>query len=119
MSSLFSYQLGRCGQDIILEDRETRFKNGDPVATFSGADTINAIVKTVSGVRVFDDTNTEVDITHEICIPYQAGVTSEKWVKLGSRRIRVITVENCCEKDEVLKLRCTERGPDVKEANNA
>lgn len=119
MGALFQRNLIRCGQDIVLEDRDERILNGHSSEVFTNPVTVPAIVKTVRGKSVFDDTNTERVATHEICLEFISGVTSEKWVKLGTRRIEVLTVEDCCEKQEVLMLMCTERGEDSKVVNEA
>jgi len=117
--SLFSRNLQKYGKDIILEDRDARTVSGVMQEVFSNPATVKAITKTVSGVSLFDDTNTEVDITHRISIEYIAGLTSEKWVKLNGRRLRVVNVENCCEENKTMILRCTERGVDTVDTNNA
>ncbi|MCK5643051.1 MAG: hypothetical protein KAJ19_19745 [Gammaproteobacteria bacterium] len=116
---LFKRNLAKHGKTITLEDRTTSTINGLPVETFSNPVTPTALVKTVTGVTVFDNTNTERVVTHEICLLFLAGITSEKWVKLGTTRIKVLTVENCCENDECLKLMCTERGLESKVVNDA
>ena len=115
--SLFTRNLNRCGQDVTLEDRNEQIFNGHSQEVFTDPVVTRAIVKTLRGKSVFDDTNTERVATHELCIPYMAGITSENWVKIGTRRVKVLTVEDCCEKQEVLKLMCTERGEDSKIVN--
>lgn len=117
--SLFTRNLAKCGQDIELAGRDTRTINGLPQEVFTNAVTVKAIVKTPNGVSVFDDTNTETGVTHELCILYVAGVTAEKWVKLKGKRLRILQVKNCCEKDKTLVLMCTERGVDTKVVNDA
>lgn len=117
--SLFLHQLAKCGQAITLETRVNSIINGLPKETFTTLSAVQGIIKTLSGVRIFDDTNTERDATHRICITFIAGITSEIWVKLGTRRIKILSVENCCEKDDTLILMCTERGEDVKKVNEA
>lgn len=115
--SLLSYSLLKCGQNITLEDRDVAVINGQAQEVFTNPVVVTAIVTTVTGVSVFDDTNTERVATHKITMAYIAGVTAEKWVKLGTKRIKVLTVENCAEKNEVLILMCTERGEDSKVVN--
>lgn len=117
--SLFTRNLNKCGQDITIQTRTEQIINGlstEVFATF-GADPVKAIIKTVSGVSVFDDTNTERVATHKLCLAYQAGVTSEMWVLFGAKRIKILTVEICCEANEQLILMCTERGDDSKVVN--
>jgi head-tail adaptor len=117
--SLFARNLLKYGRDITLEDRNEKILNGQSSEVFTNPVNVRAIVKTVRGKSVFDDTNTERVATHEVCLTFIAGVTSEKWVKLGSRRIKILTVENICEEDKVLRLMCTERGEDSKVVNQA
>lgn len=117
--SLFNRNLAKCGLSFDIQDRDVRIINGLPTEVFSNPITTTGIVKTVSGLAVFDDTNTEVQATHKICIAYDSSVTSEKWILLNAKRLRILTVENCCEKDETLILMCTERGTVDKIANQA
>lgn len=118
--SLFKRNLAKCGQPITLQNRDIQapvFGTPDFDEEFSDIDTVQAIVKTKSGKTFFDGVATERLITHEICIEYVAGVTAETWVEFKGRRIDVLQVTNCCEKDEVLILTCSERG--VGEASKA
>lgn len=119
--NLFKRNLAKCGRTISVSERAERIINGQSSEVFTPfiAPDPLAIVKTVRGVSVFDDTNTERVATHEVCLEYVAGVTAEMWVKLDTKYIKILTVENCCEKDEVLKLMCTERGEDSKVVNEA
>lgn len=117
--SLFAYQLAKRGRPITLENRNVKIVNGIPTEVFTTFANVSAIVCTVRGVRVFDDTNIDTDVTHDIRLDFIAGVTSETWVKLGTRRIKILTHENCCENDEILILMCTDRGEDVKKVNEA
>ena len=116
--SLLARNLDKCGQDVIIETRSVKIFNGEPSEVFSNPVTVKAIVSTVTGKSVFDDTNTERVATHKLTLAYTAGITSENWIKLGGRRIKVLTVENCCEQNEALILMCTERGIDSKVVNN-
>ena len=117
--SLFLRTLAKCGKAITIEDRGVKINNGAPSEVFSNPLNVTAIIRTISGVSVFDSTNTETVATHKLSIGYNSTVTAEKWVKFGSKRIRIITVENCEEKDEVMILMCTERGLDSKAVNDA
>lgn len=116
---LFKRNLAKCGKSITIEDRNVAIVSGLPSEVFSNPVATTGLVKTVTGVSVFDDTNTERVVTHQICILFQAGVTAEKWVKLGTKRIKILAVENCCEEDEQLKLMCSERGEESQVVNRA
>lgn len=112
--SLFKRNLAKCGQQITLQNRDIQapdFGTVDFDEDFSNDNVVDAIVKTERGKTLFDGVNTDTPITHRICIEYLAGVTAETWILLsGGRRLDIIDVENCCEKDEVLILRCRETG---------
>lgn len=115
--SLFQHNLNKCGQDVIIEERNMDILNGRAGMAFTNPQTVRAIVKTVTGVSVFDSTNTERVATHKLIMAYQVGITAENWVKIGSKRIKILTVENCAEADQKLILMCTERGDESKVVN--
>lgn len=117
--SLFDYQLAKNGKDIDIGDRGQKIISGLPTEVFKNAITVKAIIRTVTGISVFDDTNTERVATHKVCISYVSGVTSEKWILFRGKRMKILTVENRCEEDSVLILMCTERGLDSKVVNDA
>ncbi len=118
--SLFLYNLAKCGKSIDIEHRDNKIINGLPTEVFTPLlSAIKAIIKTVSGVSVFDSTNTLTVITHKILIDYNENVTAEKWINYKGKRIRIVTHENCAENDGMLILMCTERGTDGKVVNSA
>lgn len=117
--SLFKRNLKKCGKPINLVDRNMSIFNGLPAENFSNPVPVTALVKTLNGVTVFDNTNTERVATHQFCIEFIEDVTSEKWINFKGKNIKVLTVENCCENDEKLILMCTERGLDSEVVNQA
>lgn len=119
MLNLFKRNLNKCGKPITLQQREERIVNNLATEVFTTIATPTAIVKTLRGVKVFDSTNTERVATHQVCIDYIANVTAEFWILFKSKRLKILTVENCCEEDEVLILMCTERGDEGKIVNAA
>lgn len=68
MMTLFSRNINKYGKQIDLEDRELTPVANKAVMAFTNPIPMRGIVSTVSGVRVFDDVNTERDVTHKICI---------------------------------------------------
>jgi head-tail adaptor len=111
--SLFARNLAKCGQTITLQNRDIIapfFGSADFDEDFTGDQDVQGIIKTIRGKTFFDGVSTETPITHEICINYLPGVTAETWILFKGRRIDILSVENCCEKDEVLILTCTEKG---------
>jgi len=117
--SLFQYQLNKCGQDITLMDRDVGVTGVDLDENFSNETIIKAIVKTKRGKAIFDGSNVEKEITHEIRIAYIATVTAETWIKFKDRNLDIIDIVNCAEKDAILILRCNERGHNSLPVNNA
>lgn len=116
---MFKRNLAKYGQTITLQNRDIvapvfGFANFDE--SFSGDIDRPAIVKTIKGKTFFDGVAEERIITHEFMLEYEAGVvddtliTSETWILFKGRRIDVLSVENCCEKDEVLILTCSDVG---------
>ena len=86
--------------------------------TDSNAD-VWALVETVSGQTMFDDTNTERDVTHKFIIRFIDGVTSETWILFNGDRLDILGVEDYDERHEFLLLRATNRGIETNEANRA
>lgn len=112
--SLFDRQLKTCGQQITLQNRAIQppsFGSPDFDENFSGDLPVQALISTERGKTLFDGVATDNPITHKICINYVEGVTAETWVLLDNgSRLDILDVENCCEKNERLILRCTDRG---------
>lgn len=70
-----------------------------------------AQIKTVSGEVLFDNLNQERDVTHHIWIDFDSNVDAEKWITLESGdRLDILDVEDLDEFNEVMLLRCTNRG---------
>ena len=117
MNGVFARVLAKNGQDITIEDRESIVLNGLPSIAFTKPIIVRAVISTLTGVNVFDSTNIEVAATHKICLNYVPGMTTEKWIKIGSKRLRILTVENCCELNCISIFMCTERGDSAVAAN--
>jgi len=119
--SLFLRNLAKCGKDVVIEDRTERIISGKPREVFSNPREDRMRVKTLRGVTVFDGTNTETIATHKLCGVWRDDVTAEQWVRFvhNDKRLRILTVENCCEEDERIILMCTERGDSAQVVNGA
>lgn len=111
---LFERNLAKCGTDVTLQNRDIQPPVGgtpDFDLLFGGDTPWRAIIKTPQGRTFFDGVGLDRVVTHELCGPYLPGVTAETWVLLpDGRRLDVLRVTNCCEKDEQLTLQCTDRG---------
>ena len=110
---LFKRNLKRCGQDVTLQNRDIvapDFGSPDFDEAFSNDIVVKATINTQRGKTLFDGVATDNPVTHKICIEYLSGVTAETWILFKGRRFDIIDVENCGEKDQILILRCNERG---------
>lgn len=119
--SLFARSLKKCGKDIIFEDRNERILNGQASEVFDNPREDRATIKTLQGVTVFDGTNIERIATHEMRLAFRDDIGAEQWVrqKGTTKRLKILTAENCNENGRVLKLMCTERGEDSQVVNQA
>jgi len=112
--------VGDLDTEIILENRNIApplFGSSNFDENFTPNATVWAMVSTVSGKTFFDDVNTAISITHEIGIRFDATVTAETWIRLGSRRIDILDVNDLDERGEFMLLTCTDRGADTKDAS--
>ena len=117
--SLAANNIRRKGRKVVIYDRDVKLINGIAKEVFSNPIKTLARVCTVKGISVFDSTNTERVATHKLIMFYDASITAEKWIAFKGKYIKILTVENCCEADEIINIMATERGEDSKVINNA
>lgn len=117
--SLFLYNLNKCGKSIKLMSRDVSVVGVDLSESFTNEITVKALIKTVRGTSIFDGSNVEKSVTHEIRIAYLSDISAETWVEYDSRNFDILDVINCAEKDQLLILRVNERGVNVLEVNDA
>ena len=112
--------IGDLNTEITIQSRNIKppaTTGVDFSETFTGKATVWALVNTVSGKTMFDGTGVERDVTHEIYIRYLSGVTSEDWILLNGQRLDILPLEDLDERNEFMKLRCTNRGTTANAAN--
>lgn len=112
--------VGDLNKEIVLQNRniaEPLFGSPDFDENFTTIATVWAAVNTVSGKTYFDGVGTDINITHEIFIRYDATVTAESWVQFGGRRIDILNTEDLDERGEFMKLVCNDRGLTAAEAS--
>lgn len=117
--SLFQYQLKKCGKNITLMDRDVSVDDVDLKENFSNKTIVKALIKTTRGKSIFDGANVEKEITHIITIDFVSTLTAETWIEFNNVNLDIIDVVNCAEKDEIMILRCNERGHKSLPVNNA
>lgn len=117
--SLLTRNLAKYGKAVVFEDRNEKIINGQTSEVFDNVRDDVAIIKTLRGKSVFDGTNTQRVATHELRLAYRDDIGAEQWVRRfnTTKRLKILTAENCCEDDTVLILMCTERGEDSKVVN--
>ncbi len=114
--------IGDMDELITLQGRTLAPPTSGVDATEEFADTdpdVWALVETVSGETLFDNTGTERDVTHNFLVNFIAGVTSETWVLFNNDRLEILSVEDLDERHEFLLLKATNRGIETNEANRA
>ncbi len=119
--SLFQRSLNKCGKTVTFSDRTLTGGKIDYTLTFTNPiSDVPALIKTISGVTLFDSVGDAFEITHQFCIEYNAALrSSRKWIDYNGRNFDIITFENCCEQDKQLKFMCVERGENSKAASRA
>jgi len=82
----------------------------DFTETFSTSSTVLAAIQTVKGKTFFDGVNQrDQEVTHEFYVRYDAAVTAQSWVKYNNRRFDILDVEDFDERNEWMKLICTDK----------
>lgn len=112
--------IGDLDTEIVLQSRNITPPISDGVdfsETFAGKATVWSMINTVSGETVFDSSNTERDVTHNIYIRFLSGVTAEDWVLLNGERIDILGVQNLENRSEFMLLKCSNRGTTSNPAN--
>jgi head-tail adaptor len=118
----FKRMVKEYGKEIIIQERDLTpavFGSVDSGLKFTEKYKPLAIVSTKRGSTLFDGVNQDHRITHKFCIEYLPDITAENWVLFKERRFDIVDVENCCEDDKLLILRCNETGKDTKEVTKA
>lgn len=105
--------IGDLSERVKLHNRALQvpeFEGYDVSEKFSGTKTVWANVRTVSGQTFFTGASIDVGLSHEIIIRYDESVTSETWIEFNNNNLKIVSVENLEERNEFLRLRCSERG---------
>lgn len=106
--------IGDLKDRIILHERimeEPVFGKVDVTEDFNKQATVFAAIKTVSGKSFFAGANVDIALTHEISIRYRDDITAENWIEFSDGTLlNIVNVENLEERNEWLRLRCTQRG---------
>jgi head-tail adaptor len=111
--------IGDMDRTVILNVREIKSATDcgpDFTESITVPKSVPAYVKTIAGPNVFDDTNINNAITHEIWIRYFPNFTAESWLTLKSKDsspdayLKILDTENFNEQNRFYKIRCTIRG---------
>lgn len=87
---------------------------------FSDTGEVWALVETVTGLTVFDGTNTEVVVTHQFYVNYDPTIeANSSWIELDGEKYNILTVEDLDERHEILLLNANLRGTTTKQVNFA
>lgn len=111
--------LGDLDTQIAIKTRATELKNGIPVAGFITYSQPWALWETVRGLKVFDDTDAEVNVTDRAIVAYDPALTVEFFVELDGVNYRIISAEDYDKRNEWTELLLTSRGITTKAVNDA
>lgn len=112
--------LGDLRHRITLENRSITEPDAiDFGEEFDKPIIVNAAVKTLMGVDVFDDNNVLVSASHDFYIRFKEGLTSEIWINWKGKRYDVLLIENIDEVDDWMRLRSKLTGPNTRPVNVA
>ena len=110
--------IGDLNKQIDVEIRAiTPKETVDFTETFSDVATVWSKVVTTRGVEVFDGVNLSGLATHLFYIKYLDGVEKTNFVDYNGKRYVILDVENQNENNEILILKCEERGTKTVEVN--
>ena len=112
--------IGNMRDKIVLNTRSITAPSFDTVdfdETFVATKTVWAGVETQTGKTFFDGVETETPISHIIYVRFDSTVTSETWITFKSRRIDILKVEDLDERGEFMKLTCSDKGLESREAS--
>lgn len=114
--------LGAMRDQVELDTREIKppsLGGVDFTELFTPIETVSAYIETVRGKTIFDESNTERDVTHKIYIRFVPFITAQTWLKFDSKFYDILDVENLEERNDFLLLRCAVRGSDTVATNFA
>jgi hypothetical protein len=120
--------IGQMNRRFVVNLRQIQPPTSDSVdfsELFTPQKTVWGMLETIEGLTIFDDTEIEQVVTHNVYIRYIAGTTPEKWLKLLSVNdtpdvyLNVLKVENFGENNEFFRMRCNLRGRDDLPTNYA
>ena len=113
------YCAGDLKYRITLKNRslDAPRDNVDFDEDFSDEVTVWAGIKTVNGKTIFDDTNTERDISHEFIIRFREGISNKTWIEYNGDNYDIVKAENVNEQNDWLRLQANIRGKTTKKAS--
>lgn len=117
--------IGDLGSRILLHVRaidDPIFDDTDFEEDFTSYPATWARIKTTAGKTIFDGVGSDVDISHEIIVRYDANnlVDDDTWILTEDEvRLRVEKVEDYDERHEFVRLLCSQRGSRDKDASKA
>ena len=112
--------IGDMRDSVVIQTRAITVPGANSVdftETFSGDQTVWAMIETKTGTQIFDGTNIVGVATHEIYIRFIAGVTFQKWLRFKNIIYDILDVQNLEERDEFYLLRCSLRGDETDSIN--
>ncbi|MGD9276246.1 MAG: phage head closure protein [Candidatus Pacearchaeota archaeon] len=120
--------IGALNRKIIINARQIMPPSSGSVdftESFTVEKEVWALVESVTGKTIFDSTNTEQVVTHNVYIRYLVNITPEKWLKFLAINgtddvyLNILRVENLDEGNKFYKMTCNLRGTVDLQVNEA
>lgn len=114
--------IGDLDELITLQDRNITppLSGVDATEDFTDANpNVWAMLETVTGQTMFDDTGTERDVTHKFIVRFIEGITAETWITFNNERFDILDTNDLEERHEFILLRASNRGITTNLANHA
>lgn len=94
--------------------------NTAPSTSFVDVAQAWSLVKTKSNFEWVDGVQTQTGFNTDFYIRYNSAIDFERklWIELDDRRYTVINIENIDKQNNIIKLRASETGDKIIEANN-
>jgi SPP1 family predicted phage head-tail adaptor len=102
-------QAGQIRHRVTIQERTTTTDQaGQPLETWTEVLAAWAAIEPVGGREYLESRSIQTDVSHQVRMRYQAGVTADMRVLYGARTLRIVAVINRDERNREMLLMCEE-----------
>lgn len=100
---------GTLNKRVILQTVGTSADGrGGVTETWSDTTTLWAHVEELSGSESFESQQIASNLTHRVTLRYRTSVVPQQRLKYGTRILKIVSVTNPDQRNEMLQLMCSE-----------